>query len=93
MNYASAQDILNEIRAVVPLYADLSVGACWPREKSPLAGKNADLSLSSDSIMNQEVITAGRLLFSSGIMTTRSEELKTVETAQDQIAGGTACRT
>ncbi len=92
LNYASARDILNEIRAVVPLYADLAVGACWPKEKSPLAGKNADLSLSSDSIMNQEVITSGRLLFSSGVMTTRSEELGTVEIAEDQTAGGKACR-
>jgi anaerobic selenocysteine-containing dehydrogenase len=92
LNYASVRDILNEIRAVVPLYADLAIGACWPKEKSPLAGKNADLSLSSDSIMNQEVITSGRLLFSSGVMTTRSEELRTVEIAEGQTAGGKECR-
>lgn len=90
MNYASARDILNEIKAVVPLYADLAVGACWPREKSPLAGKNADLSLSSDSIMNHEVITSGRLLFSSGVMTTRSEELGTIKIAEDHLVGGKA---
>jgi predicted molibdopterin-dependent oxidoreductase YjgC len=78
MHYASARDILNEIRAVVPLYADLGVGACWPREKSPLINTGVDLSLTSDSIMKQEVITAERLLFSSGVSITRSKEIGTI---------------
>jgi NADH-quinone oxidoreductase chain G len=78
MHYASARDIMNEIRAVVPLYADLAIGACWPREKSPLINTDVDLSLTSDSIMTQEVLTAERLLFSSGGMITRSHEIGTI---------------
>ncbi len=78
MHYASARDILKEIRSVVPMYADLAPGACWAPEKSPLAGSIDDLSLASDSIMNQEVITAERLLFSSGMTITRSKEIGTI---------------
>jgi predicted molibdopterin-dependent oxidoreductase YjgC len=78
MNYGSAADILKEIRTVVPMYHDLAIGACWPREKSPLAGSINDLSLASDSIMKQEVITAERLLFSSGMTITRSHEIGTI---------------
>lgn len=78
MNYASVQDVLKEIRSVVPLYADLAVGSCWPASKSPLAGTDADLSLTSDSIMKKDVLTAERPLFSSGMTTTRSKELGTI---------------
>ncbi|MGE5172596.1 MAG: molybdopterin-dependent oxidoreductase [Betaproteobacteria bacterium] len=78
MNYGSSRDILREIRSVVPMYSDLAVGACWAREKSPLAGTADDLSLASDSIMKQEVITAERLLFSSGMTITRSHEIGTI---------------
>ncbi|HYA88243.1 MAG TPA: molybdopterin-dependent oxidoreductase [Nitrospirota bacterium] len=78
MNYGSAMDILSEIRSVVPFYKDLSVGACWAREKSPLVGTTDDLSLSSELIMKQEVITGERLLFSSGGMITRSQEISTI---------------
>jgi predicted molibdopterin-dependent oxidoreductase YjgC len=79
MNYASVRDILREIRSVVPMYSDLALGACWAREKSPLAGSVDDLSLASDSIMRQEVITAERLLFSSGMTITRSKEIGTIQ--------------
>ncbi|NTV54863.1 MAG: molybdopterin-dependent oxidoreductase, partial [Syntrophaceae bacterium] len=78
MHYASARDILKEIRSFVPLYAELAVGQCWPREKSPLINTDVDLSLTSDSIMKQEVITAERLLFSSGVSITRSKEIGTI---------------
>jgi predicted molibdopterin-dependent oxidoreductase YjgC len=78
MHYSSVADIQKEIRAMVPLYADLVPGAIWPRERSPLAGLAEDLSLHSDSVMQKEVITADRLLFSSGTMSTRSKELGTV---------------
>jgi len=78
MNYASSGDILKEIRSVIPAYSDLAVGTCWDREKSPLAGMADDLSLASDSIMRQEVITAERLLFSSGMTITRSHEIGTI---------------
>ena len=78
LHYASARDIIQEIKSVVPLYADLAVGACWAGEKSPLADTDADLSLASDSIMKQEVITAERLLFSSGMTITRSKEIGTI---------------
>jgi predicted molibdopterin-dependent oxidoreductase YjgC len=78
MNYGSSRDILKEIRSVVPMYADLAPGACWAREKSPLAGTAEDLSLASDTIMKQEVITAERLLFSSGTSITRSHEIGTI---------------
>ena len=69
---------MNEIKSVVPLYTDLAIGSCWPREKSPLLNTDVDLSLSSDSIMKQEVITAERLLFSSGCSITRSHEIGTI---------------
>jgi NADH-quinone oxidoreductase subunit G len=78
MTYGSSRDILKEIRSVVPIYADLAPGACWAREKSPLAGTAEDLSLASDTIMKHEVITAERLLFSSGTSITRSHEVNTI---------------
>jgi NADH-quinone oxidoreductase chain G len=78
MNYASSRDIMKEIRSVAPMYRDLAPGAVWPKEASPLAGKDADLSLASDSIMKNEVITAERLLFSSGMTITRSNEIATI---------------
>jgi NADH-quinone oxidoreductase subunit G len=78
MHYASERDIMKEIRSVVPQYADLAVGACWSADKSPLARTDTDLSLTSNSIMNQEVITAERLLFSSGMSITRSKEIGTI---------------
>jgi formate dehydrogenase major subunit/NADH-quinone oxidoreductase subunit G len=78
MNYGSVRDILKEIRSVVPFYGDLNAGSCWAHEKSPLAGAADDLSLSSDSIMKQEVITAERLLFSSGVTISRSHEIGTI---------------
>ncbi len=78
MNYGSSADILKEIRAVVPMYNDLAAGAFWAREKSPLAASIDDLSLTSDSIMKHEVITAERLLFSSGMTITRSHEIGTI---------------
>ena len=79
MHYASEQDIMKEIKSVVPFYADLAIGACWAADKSPLVKTNADLSLASDSIMKQEVITAERLLFSSGMTITRSKEIGTIK--------------
>lgn len=78
LHYASARDIMSEIKSVVPMYADLAVGACWQRERSPLINTGVDLSLTSDSIMKQEVITAESLLFSSGCMITRSHEIGTI---------------
>jgi formate dehydrogenase major subunit/NADH-quinone oxidoreductase subunit G len=81
MNYRSSQDILKEIRSVVPQYADLAIGSCWAKEKSPLAGSGEDLSLASDTVMQKEVITAERLLFSSGMSITRSQELGTIKHA------------
>lgn len=75
-SYASAADIMKEIRVMVPFYGTLAIGRCWPAGESPLAGTITDLSLTTTSgIMDREVITAGRLLFSSGTMTTRSQEL------------------
>jgi NADH-quinone oxidoreductase subunit G len=78
MNYGSVRGILAEIRSVVPFYKDLAAGACWAGDKSPLAGSPDELSLSSDSIMKQEVITGERLLFSSGGTITRSQEIGTI---------------
>ena len=78
MNYGGVGDILKEIRTAVPMYGDLAAGSCWASEKSPLAGTDEDLSLASDSIMQQEVITAERLLFSSGTSITHSHEVGTI---------------
>jgi len=78
MQYAAPADILKEIRTAVPLYADLVLGGIWPRERSPLAGADVDLSLWSDTVMKNEVITSDRLLFSSGTMIGRSGEISTL---------------
>jgi predicted molibdopterin-dependent oxidoreductase YjgC len=78
LQYASSREIMKEIQSLVPLYADLSIGKCWPREKSPLAGMDVDLSLASDSIMKKEIMSGERLLFSSGVSITRSKELGTI---------------
>lgn len=78
MAYASAEEVLKEIRTVAPMYRDFAVNARWPRELSPLNSSITDLSLSSDAIPAREVITAGRLLFSSGGMITRSKEMGTI---------------
>ena len=85
MGYRSSQDILKEIRSTVPQYADLAIGGCWAREKSPLAGTAEDLSLASDTIMKKEVITADRLLFSSGCTITRSHEIGTIRHIKIEI--------
>jgi NADH-quinone oxidoreductase subunit G len=79
MHYGSDRDILKEIRTSVPLYKDLAPGACWAAAASPLAGSAEDLSLASESIMKHEVITADRLLFSSGTSITRSHEIGTIK--------------
>jgi formate dehydrogenase alpha subunit len=78
MNYGSSSAIMQEIRAVVSSYKDLAVGACWPKELSPLHRTNTDLSLSSDTFLKREVITANRLLFSSGTMISRSKEIESI---------------
>jgi len=79
LQYGSARDVMAEIRSSVPLYAGLVAGACWPRERSPLAGTDVDLSLASDTIMKKEVITAEKQLFSSGMTITRSHEIGTIK--------------
>lgn len=78
MNYGSSASIMKEIKAVVPAYRNLVVGACWAKALSPLQGTNADLSLSSDTVLKREVITAKRLLFSSGTMISRSKEIGSI---------------
>jgi len=77
--YGSVRDIMAEIRSTVPLYAGLAVGSCWPRERSPLAGTDADLSLSSATIMKKEVIMAEKQMFSNGMTITRSHEIGTIK--------------
>ena len=82
MHYMTAEDILREVRSVVPLYHDLFTGSVWPAERSPLAGTDTDLSLWSENVMKSEVITSERLLFSSGTMSTRSRELGAVKASK-----------
>jgi hypothetical protein len=69
---------MKEIKAVVPAYRNLAAGACWPKDLSPLHGTDADLSLSSDTFLRHEVLTANRLLFSSGSMIARSKEIGSI---------------
>jgi hypothetical protein len=69
---------MKEIKRLVPMYRDLAAGSYWQGELSPLNGIIADLSLSSESIVSREVITADRLLFSSGGMITRSKEIGSI---------------
>jgi predicted molibdopterin-dependent oxidoreductase YjgC len=82
MNYRTSFSIMEEIRSVVPAYRNLVAGACWPKELSPLHGRDTDLSLSSDTTLKQEVITANRLLFSSGSTITRSKEIKSISSVK-----------
>jgi hypothetical protein len=86
MNYSSSSSIMKEIKAVVPAYRDLEVGACWAKELSPLYGTEADLSLSSDSVLKREVMTASRLLFSSGTMISRSTEIGSISRRENKTA-------
>ncbi len=85
MDYTSDRDIMKEIRSTVPLYAGLALGSCWAADKSPLAGTDIDLSLASGTLMKQEVMTAERLLFSSGMTTTRSKELGTIRHSKIEV--------
>jgi len=78
MNYGSSSAIMKEIKSVVSVYQNLAVGACWPKELSPLHGTDTDLSLSADTVLKREVITANRLLFSSGTMISRSKEIGSI---------------
>jgi predicted molibdopterin-dependent oxidoreductase YjgC len=78
MEYSSSSSIMKEIRAVVPAYRNLAVGACWPKDLSPLHDTDRDLSLSADTVLKREVMTAGRLLFSSGTMISRSKEIGSI---------------
>ncbi|MDA8098451.1 MAG: molybdopterin-dependent oxidoreductase [Nitrospiraceae bacterium] len=78
MQYATSEEILAEIRSAVALYKDLAPGAVWERSASPLAGKDVDLSLPSDGMLQNDVITAERLLFSSGTSISRSKEMATI---------------
>ncbi len=86
LGFGSAGEIMNEIRSIVPIYRELAPGVCWERERSPLYGTIADLSLPYPRAAEREVITAGRLLFSSGAMTTRSKELSTIERGRAKVA-------
>lgn len=76
--FASAEDVLKEMKGVVPMYRDLAEGDCWPCTRSPLHGTITDLSLPTADERPREVLTAGRLLFSSGMMTTRSKALESL---------------
>jgi predicted molibdopterin-dependent oxidoreductase YjgC len=84
MNYSSTADIMREIRTLVPLYRELTVGSCWKKEQSPLYNQGIELSCSSDAALTREKITSGRLLFSSGAMITRSQEIATMLPATKQ---------
>jgi len=92
MNYGSVADIMREIKSTVPLYRDLGIGSCWQGSRSPLQGTDADLSLSSDTALKREVITSGRLLFSSGTMLTRSRELATIPPVEESCALSTTSK-
>lgn len=85
MHYGSERDILKEIRMAVPLYAQLTPGARWSPDQSPLRDSVADLSLSSSSPGQREAAVRSSLLFSSGMMTRRSEELKRIVLANTTI--------
>jgi NADH-quinone oxidoreductase chain G len=82
MTYGASSSIMKEIKAVIPAYRDLVTGACWPKELSPLHGTDRDLSLSTDTVLKREVITADRLLFSSGTMIGRSKEIASISRAK-----------
>lgn len=86
MRYHSVSDITKEIQTGVPLYAKLAPGASWPEEQSPLRGSLIDLSLASSALPLRHVLTGDRLLFSSGMLSTRSRELNNLARAK-AVAG------
>ncbi len=45
MNYASAVEIMMEIKSIVPMYRDLAVDACWSSKHLSAAGMHAFFSL------------------------------------------------
>lgn len=92
MRYGSVRDIQAEIRSTVPMYAQLQPGSVWSKEKSPIDGTDINLSLPPAAFNTQEVITSGRLLFSSGVMITRSEEIRSIKNAQTKTPGGASCK-
>ena len=67
MHYGTPADILNEIRSTVPLYTGLAVGGIWPRERSPLAGADVDLSL-RDRVLEQCCQYTKRLSLSNPVV-------------------------
>jgi NADH-quinone oxidoreductase chain G len=81
MQYSSVRDITKEIRASVPMYATLNPGSRWSAELSPIRNSLIDLSLAQEALPLRHTLTAGRLLFSSGMTTTRSRELNNLTTA------------
>ncbi len=79
MHYASVRDIMKRDQDRRAPVRATSQSAHAGRGKSRhLTDTDVDLSLASDSIMKQEVITAERLLFSSGMTITRSKEIGTI---------------
>lgn len=83
MNVASDLDIMKEIRENVLLYTNLAFDSRWSPELSPLYNSPAGLSLSDAAPRASVVLTRSRLLFSSGMMTTRSRELNSIVSGQD----------
>lgn len=92
MDYGSVRDIQAEIRSILPMYRDLAIDSVWSGELSPIWGQDVDLSIPPALLMMQEVITSGRLLFSSGMMITRSAEIGTIKPVRTETGGGTACK-
>jgi hypothetical protein len=77
MASGSPAELMKEIRTLVPMYEHLRTGEAWEPEKSPLRNSVVDLSLGHEDGI-QEIRTEKPSVFSSGMMTTRSKELKTV---------------
>ncbi len=78
-------DIAREIRTTVPLYNGFTPGSCWQERQSPIRGSLIDLSLASVALPLSHTLTGGRLLFSSGMMTTRSRELNNLANAKVSV--------
>ena len=87
MNYGGPADIMKDIRMNNAAYRHLTPGQCWASELSPLEGMNADLSLRTGGTLKSEVVSSGRLLFSSGTMITRSEEMSIMARARNIQSG------
>jgi predicted molibdopterin-dependent oxidoreductase YjgC len=74
MNYASAVEIMMEIKSSVPMYRDLAVDSCWSPNHLSAAGMHAFFSL--PPVQPQRGTYPAKSCPSSGVVAIGSKEMK-----------------